>query len=276
MHFQTDPPSVAVEDDYSLGLDLRHPQNPQFTGREDKLESLHKLLMVSGDKTCCLEATPVVLLGAGGVGKTQLSRQYAYTYSSSYTSITWIHGQSLGTIYTGFHTFACRLVRHYAARNQSITSRYAALARHLNLSGLINSNGDVSFNHNVRDQVVEAVKNWLSFSRNTGWLLIFDEVDDLEGFDLTKFFPMTTTNGKILITTRRREGARFGRELELGVLGEAESIELLRRSSRRKQKFTGQGMHYTYDLPASFGLQIYQNEMKQNKWSKNSATSRSL
>ena len=89
--------------------------------------------------------------------------------------------------------------------------------------------------------MVEAVKGWYSLEKNKGWLVIFDNVDDLESFDVGEFFPTAAANGNILITTRRRECTRFGVELELDVMQKLESIELLQRSCKREQEFTGQG-----------------------------------
>ena len=85
----------SIEDDYRLTLQLGYKPNSHFTGRVEMLESLHRLLTMSSVETNGPEATTVVLLGIGGVGKTQLDRQYAYTYCAHHTSISWINGTSL-------------------------------------------------------------------------------------------------------------------------------------------------------------------------------------
>lgn len=231
----------SIQDDYRLALQLGYKPNSLFTGREEMLKSLHLLLTISSMETNGPVATTVVLLGIGGVGKTQLARQYAYTYCAHHTSISWINGTSLETTYTSFHELARRLVRHYAARNKALIPPYTNLAQHLGMPGLIDGDGQIIVSYKTRGVVVEAVKDWFSSPNNTGWLVIFDNVDDLDSFNIGEFFPTAAVNGKILITTRRRECTRFGEELELDVMQKLESIELLQRSCKRKQAFTGQG-----------------------------------
>ncbi|CZT09975.1 uncharacterized protein RAG0_14579 [Rhynchosporium agropyri] len=108
---------------------------------------------------------------------------------------------------------------------------------HLGLGYLINADGQVTFDHHTRHSVVKALMGWFSLPRNPGWLLIFDNVDDLESVNVGDFFPTVAKNRMILITTRRRECTRFGVELELDILDEDESIRLLQRSCQHKQPF---------------------------------------
>ena len=230
-----------IKDDYCLTLELGCKRNLHFTGRKDVLHTLHKMFINPSIGTNRPQATTVVLLGIGGVGKTQCARQYAYTHGSQYTSINWINATNLETTYASFHELARRLVRHYATRNKASIPPFIKLAQHLGIPGLIDGNGQISFIHETRKAVVEAVKEWYSSENNQGWLLIFDNVDDLESFDIGEFFPTAAANSSILITTRRRECTRFGEELELDVMQKLESIELLQRSCKRKHPFTGQG-----------------------------------
>lgn len=230
-----------IKDNYHLGLHLKYKPNSFFTGREEMLKSLYEQMKNSNVEGDTSPTSIVVLIGTGGVGKTQLARQYAYQYSSLYTSVSWISGMSLETAYEGFREIAQRVVRHYAAENKGTTPPYTNLAQHLGMPGLIDGEGHISPDHVHRSLVVEAVKSWLAAPQNVDWLLIFDNVDDLDSFDIGEFLPTTVANGNILITTRRRECTRFGMELELKVMVEAESIELLRRSYQRKQAFISQG-----------------------------------
>lgn len=230
-----------IKDNYQIGLHLKYKPNSFFTGREQMLNSLHEQLKDSNVEGGTSPTSVVVLIGTGGVGKTQLARQYAYQHSSLYSSISWISGTSLETAYEGFHEIAQRVVRHYAAENKGTIPPYTNLAQHLGMPGLIDGEGRISPDHVHRSVVVEAVKSWLAAPQNADWLLIFDNVDDLDSFNIGDFLPTTVANGNILITTRRRECTRFGTELELKVMVELESIELLRRSCQRKQAFTRQG-----------------------------------
>ena len=108
-----------IQDDYCLAIQLGCRQNMHFTGREDVLQSLHERFINPSIGTNRPQATTVVLLGIGGVGKTQCARHYAYTYGSQYTSISWINATSLETTYASFHELARRLVRHYATKNKA-------------------------------------------------------------------------------------------------------------------------------------------------------------
>ena len=60
-----------------------------------------------------------------------------------------------------------------------------------------------------RSKVAEVVIDWLNTPQNRHWLLIFDNVDDIESFDIREFFP-NASKGNILVTSRRREAARYG------------------------------------------------------------------
>lgn len=234
--------TIKIEDDYRLVLQLGYRQNPHFTGREVILNALHIALTTSMAGVGRESPTAVVLLGIGGVGKTQLARQYAYRYSSNHTSISWINGMSIETIYASFLELAQRIIPHYVSRNKAAIPPFSNLAQHLGMHNLIDIDGQIIFTHKTRQPIVEAIKTWFSLHGNNGWLMIFDNVDDLDSFSIGDFFPATAENGRILITTRRRECTRFGDELELDVLEERESINLLQRSCQYKQPFKDKGM----------------------------------
>ena len=48
---------------------------------------------------------------------------------------------------------------------------------------------------------VDAVKRWLSRPENSGWLLIFDNADDLKSVGISRYYP-SSSGGHILITSR--------------------------------------------------------------------------
>jgi hypothetical protein len=62
--------------------------------------------------------------------------------------------------------------------------------------------------------------------------LIFDNVDDIETFNISDFFPIPSS-GSIIITSRRPESIRYGRPLALKEMDLEESIELLWRSTSK-------------------------------------------
>ena len=59
------------------------------------------------------------------------------------------------------------------------------------------------------EEVVKQVHRWLSDTHNTRWLLIFDNYDDPDEFQLDAYYP-ATSHGSIVITSRRpdRVGGR--------------------------------------------------------------------
>lgn len=75
---------------------------------------------------------------------------------------------------------------------------------------------------------VNAVRNWLSKAENQAWLLIFDNADDLETVQITKYFPSVPW-GHIILTSRDQTAigtvVRQGHKLER--LNPGEAIEVL-------------------------------------------------
>ena len=61
------------------------PQNPYFTGRADQLSKINHLLVKQGDAVNIRQT----ISGLGGIGKTQLAIQYAYSYGSIYKNCIW-------------------------------------------------------------------------------------------------------------------------------------------------------------------------------------------
>ena len=85
--------------------------------------------------------------GLGGIGKTQVAVEYAYRYRNHYQAIFWINATS----------------------RDAISADFVILAALLDLPEQQEKDQDI---------VLRAVKRWLS--SHTHWLLILDNVDDLE------------------------------------------------------------------------------------------------
>ena len=105
---------------------LQNLRNPNFTGRDSLLESLHEVL-TSGRQTA-------VTAGLGGVGKTQLATEYAYGYASDYEAVWWVRSEEAA----------------------SLAADYAALAGELGLPEKDAAEQSVA---------VEAVRRWLEQNR---------------------------------------------------------------------------------------------------------------
>ena len=133
-------------------------RNPNFTGREELLDQLHKSL-TSGEHAALTQA----IKGLGGVGKTQSAIEYAYRHAADYETVWWIRAEDTATLAADF----------------------AALATPLELE-----------EREAKDQriIVEAVLRKLEHI--TKWLLVFDNVTAPE--DVQKYLPQGQTGHIII------------------------------------------------------------------------------
>src|SRR5450755_594159 len=169
-----------------------YPHNPLFTGREELLTQLASTLH-AGQPTALSQ--PQAISGLGGIGKIQLALEYAYRYRGDYQAVLWAQADT----------------------RENLNSSYLAIATLLNLP---------EKSEQESAHVVAAVKNWLQ--RNTSWLLILDNADDLA---LARDFLPPSVGGHVLLTTRAQATGRFARRLEVDVLPtELGTIFLLRRA----------------------------------------------
>ena len=139
-------------------------QNKYFSGRVDVLEYIDSLFNKEKKDTISICQT---ISGLGGIGKTQLSIQYAYNYHYKYKTCIWfVDAESSSSIYNSFSVFV----------------------QQFNLF--------LPKNYNTKD-LQRAIKAWLS--ENRGWLVI---LDNLENVDTILPYLPDKINGQILITTR--------------------------------------------------------------------------
>lgn len=139
-------------------------QNKYFSGRIDVLKSIDSLFNKEKNDTVSICQT---ISGLGGIGKTQLSIQYAYNYHYKYKTCIWfVDAESSSSIYNSFSVFV----------------------QQFNLF--------LPKNYNIRD-LQRAIKAWLS--ENRSWLLI---LDNLETVDTILSYLPDKINGQIIITTR--------------------------------------------------------------------------
>lgn len=234
--------AIGVEtltDEIHVPLKLDYGRNRNFTGRQEVLQSLHSF--ISSAKRDKNGSATVVIHGTGGIGKTQLVREYAYAHEAAFTSIIWINAESFQSTQTGFLDFMQLLIQVHARKTLSTPPPYARIARQLNIAGLVDRNGQIILDQNASSLAVIAVKEWLRRDCNSNWLLIFDNVDDLESFSISDFFP-NSQYGCIILTSRRPECVRLGHEMHLDVMDENESITLLSKSYLREISVTDDGM----------------------------------
>ena len=126
----------------------------RFIGREDVLSNIDDYF----SNTDVPSPKALILHALGGQGKSQIALKYCERSRESHQAIFWINASSKMTTTEGF-------VRIAAILDQSAAS------------GLRDS--DQKIKH-----VLELLENWTA-----RWILIFDNHDTPEAFDLNEFFP---------------------------------------------------------------------------------------
>ena len=192
--------------DYCLRLDLP-PQNLHFTGRQQELKQLSDIVQGAGRN----QRKIAVLHGLGGIGKTNIVLQYAWQEYATYSCIVWICAASTETLRLSFIQVVESLIEHLTAKFGYPHPDFTKIAAYLGIHGLIDFSGQLVYNVQSTDldKIVAAVPKWLSQDGNDQWLLVFDNVDDLNVVNEGKHFPKGSS-GTIIITSQRWETANSG------------------------------------------------------------------
>jgi hypothetical protein len=186
--------------------------------RETELVEMHRTLSGDGSRRT------VVLHGLGGIGKTQLSVAYTKRHKDSYSAIFWLNIKDEDSLKQSYVKVAKQILREHPSASRI-------------------SNVDT---YNNLEEVVDAVKAWLSLPNNTRWLIIYDNYDnprlpgntDPAAVDIRKFLP-ESYQGSIIITTRSSQ-VRFGYPLQIRKLENVlDSLEILSNTSRREGLISG-------------------------------------
>ncbi|KAI5460821.1 tetratricopeptide repeat domain-containing protein [Mariannaea sp. PMI_226] len=193
-----------------------HSTNEDFCGREDILERLAAELLPSKNIVTASDTSlrQFALCGFGGIGKTEIAREFSRRHKSSFDAVFWIVADEVA-----------KLDHHYQQISLAL--------------GLEDSS-------ECKSQVVsrEIVKGWLSNPRKhlsgsdefvqpgeagseATWLLIFDNADD--PMILADYWPQGS--GSILVTSRdplaKTMFTRRPSGLDLGPLTLQDSLSLL-------------------------------------------------
>lgn len=186
-----------------------------FVGRASELNEISRILQPEIVEP---KQRQLVLGGIGGIGKTQLAIAYAQRHQQSYDSIFWLNATSLPTLHLSLRSVAGRFIK----------------ADSLEI---------------LRDeQVLARVHEWLSHKDNTQWLLIFDNYDEPDQWDITKYFPYTAY-GSIIITTRLPHHVPFSSDqIHVQSLSDIEeSLDILEKRSRRENLRSGKlSLHFLF------------------------------
>jgi hypothetical protein len=125
-----------------------------------------------------------------------------------------------------------KLLDSYVGKSRVTPPPYLRVARHLGVSEIVDKDGRVTADTAVLDRIVGACLQWLDREGNADWLLVFDNVDDLESFRVADFFP-ARMQGIIIITSRRPESGKLGEGWRVRTMELRESISLLSKSYGR-------------------------------------------
>jgi tetratricopeptide (TPR) repeat protein len=169
-----------------------YQRNPFFTGREDVLTRLHEML---NREKAVVAIAQHALCGLGGIGKTQTVLEYIYRYESEYQAVFWIKADTRENLFADF----------------------LSLAQLLTLP-----------ERDAQDQRVAtaAIKRWLQ--ERVGWLLVFDNADDLE---MVREILPTGCHGHVLLTTRAQAMGGLAQHVEIETMPPEEgALFLLRRA----------------------------------------------
>ena len=175
----------------------------------------------------------VVLYGIGGVGKTQLALQYIDLHHQDYSSVFWVNAASEQTLRLGFVQIMQQLIDYHVQLQLSDDHDpdHAEVGRLLGMAGKINAAGRCSVQQCEDEQhIINTVKRWFSDKSNTRWLLVFDNLDDLESFDLNDYIP-SGRHGTVIITSRRRESLQGRQGIEILQMHDGEAERLLLQSA---------------------------------------------
>jgi tetratricopeptide (TPR) repeat protein len=138
------------------------------------------------------------LSGFGGKGKTHTAIEYAFRHREHYNHVFWVR----------------------AEKRDTLLADLAGIAGELELP---------SATEREQDRAVAEAKQWLE--TYSGWLLIFDNVEDLAL--LREFLPSDAT-GHVLLTTQLRALGGLAERVEVPEMQPDEAVQLLLRRSKAK------------------------------------------
>lgn len=203
-----------------------------FTGRAEILGTIERKLLLDNG---LLEQRRISLCGPGGVGKTQLAMRYARMHIDNYTSIFWIDARDESTTCQSLADVAERLLSHESQLSEDLSGPHGPSAFLGLIKYTIIHNG-VPVLSERSCAVAKAILNWFAKENNSQWLLIYDNYDDPDAFNLEDYIPKSMW-GHILITTRRLDIAENSDDgILVEVMDTIDALELLKKKIGVKSK----------------------------------------
>lgn len=165
---------------FSLGA---HKKMDQFIGREDVLSTIDKFLLPPSKDTDADHSEQLrsfALCGLGGMGKTEVAVQYAFTRKQHFEAIFWLSADDANILAGEFARIAHQLRLEDASQAQDLTAS----------RGLVNE---------WLSRPLRKCTEPDSPDNEVHWLLIFDNVDNLDV--LSEYWPKAS-RGSVLLTSR--------------------------------------------------------------------------
>ncbi|KAK3338670.1 P-loop containing nucleoside triphosphate hydrolase protein, partial [Lasiosphaeria hispida] len=202
-------------------------RNPQFYARQDIMCLMDEALLPSGrlDQGTSLSAgREFAICGLGGVGKTELAREYAFSRQDRFDAVFWIDSEHDSQLSEGFANIASHL-------GYADTSVDRVLSRTVAREWLSNPTTRSGSNHRHRDQrpLELGGASMEEGSEEASWLLVFNNADDLKL--LEDYWP-TTQKGSVILTSRDPMAKHQRAGISLEPLKQEDTAELLRRLTR--------------------------------------------
>jgi hypothetical protein len=170
-------------------------------------------------------SSTVILHGLGGIGKTQLSAAYAKRHKDACSAIFWLNIKDEDSLKQSFAKLARQILRAHPRSNQLSS---------VDMDGKL-------------DEMVDAVKAWLSLPDNKQWLMIYDNYDnpkipgnrDSGAVDIRRF-PPESYQGSVIITTRSSQ-VQIGHTIRIRKLENMpDCLQILSHASGRKMLINGE------------------------------------
>ena len=186
----------------SIRFDIKEPVS-LFTGRKQELSDLHSKIQRGSEKVTVISQMTSIS-GLGGVGKTELAREYINEHSQDYdNNVIWIDAESEVTLKESF--------RRLAEDKLRISTK--------NVDG---KEKDIK-------SIVEEVYKFFSKRKS---LFVFDNAE--KGEDFNKFLPLRVLKSEdkkpyIVITSRNKEWERGIEVIELKELKLEDAIEFVKK-----------------------------------------------
>ncbi|KAF9772537.1 hypothetical protein IL306_009749 [Fusarium sp. DS 682] len=193
------------------------PVSDKFVARPADTAELEKYLLPQQSNARQTGRKMFILYGLGGVGKTQLSIDFARRHQVAFSSVFWLDGRSEDQLKRSIASCIAKIPK---GQVPEASRRWTDSHTH------------------SRDELDDAVTNvikWLERPDNSDWLLIFDNVDKdwiseetgTGAYDPRRYLP--GDHGAVLVTTRLSRLAQLGKSRKLGQVNTALAKTILER-----------------------------------------------